>query len=127
MNDLAYRQRPERAMAPRLLATPRFAGYIDGRLELPLHARAGFQACLKKLDELYPVVKDQWCGGGYQFAGRFEITTLWSDAPDKPDVFLLLGPGDLKWTYWQLSAQYARSPDERLLADLIEISYSAVV
>jgi hypothetical protein len=124
MNPTPYFLNPARELPPQVYAAPRFNGYLTGRLSLPNDAHPGFRQCLAKFAQLYPVVRKHWACGGYQFDGGFEITTIWSPCPELRDVFLVLGPGDSRVTYWPLGRQYAQSRDDTLLTGLTPIPFS---
>lgn len=126
-SPILYRRNPNRARIPRVFAGAGFQALLEGAVQVEEESRAGFRDCLKQLYDLYPVVANHRCIGGYDFYCGFEIAALWSDSPIEPDVFFLLGPEDDRLVYWPLLEQYERSRDERLLTQLIPVPFYSVV
>lgn len=118
-SDGPYRHNPNRAIAPRVLATPRFHAMLSGKAAVPEASKAGFQICLDKLGKLHPIVDSGFMEGGHIIPGGFWIRTIWSHNPSIADIILITAPGDTGLLGIPLF--YEQTLDETLLDPFVPI------
>lgn len=115
MAFLPYRYNPERASAPRVLATPRVYTLLNdpsGAAKLGEAISKCFELARKPGSRMH-------CG--YTGLGGFAVETIWSPTPREPDFFVILGPGD-GLRFWPVLAEFRRERDVDLLYELVPIA-----